>query len=752
MNICFYCRYEKGKKRFHVTVDNHDFDTDKEITLNCIPMNNWFEKAIDEDVEWEGLIVELEKFTNVTYKEYRIDVKGDEEEKSHLFKMLNDLGYSFMCSTENKEQGGLDQKVSINKQLENANKLYEEKKYDDAFSVYQRIQENSVEAKYMVAELYYFGYLTEEHSPSEALNIYMKCADLGFVPAYAKIARYFYQNAENSERENSYNWALKGHDNNDTLGTLYLARCNYYGLGCKEDKKESERLYKICVDSEERPTSYYELGMLYYNDERYDEAFKLFCLGAEKVNCSDCKLHMAICYEDGVGTETDEYKAASILISLSDESVEAKRQLARYYYDGIGVEINQKKSFELIEEVYEKDPDEINTIAYARVLANKGDLNKAESILKYSVESKFSGAKELLGKLFIQQKKYREALAVLKSAINDKTENEASVLKRIGDCFSDEDCGFYDTEEAFTYYKRAADLGNEDAMVIMFAKYRESGDEKKAQEYFDKAVEKGNSIAELALAETEYEKENYKKAKRIFKKYALQGNAEAQYKLALTYLKLNSIDDGIVWLKKAAVKGETDAYTTLAAIYSTDAYNKKDSTIAFDYLVKGSDAGNIECRRLLATKFLYDKDYIDENKGIELLKELIKEKDLDSKYALSMFYYAKYSRAICHNGFPSGATKPWQIVAWLGSVVAILFSRGVSLSVSGVLWVSMIADDIKYKKVTKRKRSELNDEDRKAIKELVGYFNDMKDDKRLNEESRKRVSMFLKAISEKFKE
>ena len=80
MNICFYCRYEKGKKRFHVTVDNHDFDTDKEITLNCIPMNNWFEKAIDEDVhikctgQSNGIILENLKYIDSCGKSSEIRI------------------------------------------------------------------------------------------------------------------------------------------------------------------------------------------------------------------------------------------------------------------------------------------------------------------------------------------------------------------------------------------------------------------------------------------------------------------------------------------------------------------------------------------------------------------------------------------------------------------------------------------------------------------------------------------------------
>ena len=122
---------------------------------------------------------------------------------------------------------------------------------------------------------------------------------------------------------------------------------------------------------------------------------------------------------------------------------------------------------------------------------------------------------------------------------------------------------------AATYFKRAAGLGNSEAIYALGTMY-EGGDGvrrdvRKAMQLYRTAAELGDADAQhnlAALLEKEGE-HNAVEAAHFYKLAAAQGLTEAEYNLAICYEEGTGVDVDLEeakrWYARAAEKGEPDS-------------------------------------------------------------------------------------------------------------------------------------------------------------------------------------------------
>jgi len=209
-----------------------------------------------------------------------------------------------------------------------------------------------------------------------------------------------------------------------------------------------------------------------------------------------------------------------------------------------------------------------------------------------------------------------------------------------------------DFEAARTYFKRAAELGNDASLAVIGTMARDGlgGDRDfiSAAQWFSVAAEKGNPFSQNALAEC-YENgwgidqdismallwyrssaelgyvpafrnlgrvfeegigvaENGRKAFDWYSRAAEKEDVESQYKVGLAFLKghgvVNSVEYGIEWLTKAADAGNAKAMRAIANHYYENGDPKRgDYELAAAWYKKAANGGDIVSQFNLGAMF-----------------------------------------------------------------------------------------------------------------------------------------------------
>lgn len=165
-------------------------------------------------------------------------------------------------------------------------------------------------------------------------------------------------------------------------------------------------------------------------------------------------------------------------------------------------------------------------------------------------------------------------------------------------------------DEAISWYQKAADKGNAEAMFQLGSLYYISNKIPEAKKWLQKAADKGSTGAnsflellknpipkndgteELNKSSVAYKAKNYTETINWLKKAIDKGNANAMFVLASMYLHGDGVEknepEGKKWLQKAAEKGNTLAKTTLEKFQLAQTTTSNDNGGA-DY-EKGFDA------------------------------------------------------------------------------------------------------------------------------------------------------------------
>lgn len=172
-------------------------------------------------------------------------------------------------------------------------------------------------------------------------------------------------------------------------------------------------------------------------------------------------------------------------------------------------------------------------------------------LARFSRGAKFSSSILLLSSVFVSSAlaaaNYDDAMLAFENqdyatALNIvlplAQQNDVDAMTLLGRVYDE---GFNKAKEAFSWFKKAAELGNAQAQVELAELYDAgegvSQDTEQAFIWYEKAAEQGHEEAQLALGLHYLEDlEDNATAIEYFEKAAEQGNATAQYRLGLLYL------------------------------------------------------------------------------------------------------------------------------------------------------------------------------------------------------------------------
>ncbi len=428
------------------------------------------------------------------------------------------------------------------------------------------------------------------------------------------------------------------------------------GLGTEQNYVKARKHY-LAADGNKYAE--FALGNIYKygngTDINYSEAFLHYKKSADQgMPFADYALGTA--YEKGQGTDEDTVKS----------------------------EQHYAKTLKGFHKVYEKSPDD--TIAYKIGLMyykGKGtdvDLKKAEEFLSLSAKANNSNAQYMLGKLYIEQKKFNEAIDVLTVAADNNNNDFAKFA--LGKLYLTDE--FRNFVLAEYYLTEAADKHNNQFAQYTLGKhyleyYKDHG---KAEEYFRKSAYQDNEFAQYALGKLYLTKEhwdlalagnyllkasdehnnqyaqyalgqlylknnkNYSKAEEYFRKSAHQDNEFAQYALGKLYLTKECWDLALAgnYLKKAADKhNNPNALYSLGTLYE----NLKNADKANEYYVKAFDTflekykqapDNSIAYRLGIMYFKGKGTDVDLEKAESYLLRAAKDDNEYAQYALGKLY------------------------------------------------------------------------------------------------------------------
>ena len=292
----------------------------------------------------------------------------------------------------------------------------------------------------------------------------------------------------------------------------------------------------------------------------------------------DAQFALGLCYMNGYGLKKDTEEAIKWFQKSADLGfAEAQCMLGKCYQEGIGV---SKMNLYAAEKWYKKAIESGNPEAQFRLglcyYEEKLDpQNNPQYALRIGAIS-YSTQNREIGKKMI-----------LKSAEGGFAEAQ----NKIGDFHYRN----YEYEEAFNWFRKAAEQGHIEAQLSVAKCYNE-----------------GKGVSQ-----------NPKEAVKWFKKVADQGDVKAQYVYAISLLNGSGIDknekEAIKWLKKAAEHDNIDAQRMLGDCYrdgrgvpqdhnaAKKYYPENDShledMVYFDNLLEKAEKGNVDAQYELANCF-----------------------------------------------------------------------------------------------------------------------------------------------------
>lgn len=197
---------------------------------------------------------------------------------------------------------------------------------------------------------------------SESLQSLYELAYEGVPMAMGKLAREFYDgvNVKRND-EKAFYWAKKGHELNDDVATLILARMYFYGESTQADPQKAIALLNSIKDRKLEVR--YILGKMYLDQAKNDPSY--FEKGlAEIRTAADDGLAQAqydLATSLRVGASADKSKevnksaifkqsAEYLAMAAAQGYTPAMRLLGLYFYNGVGVAKNTERGLKLLEE------------------------------------------------------------------------------------------------------------------------------------------------------------------------------------------------------------------------------------------------------------------------------------------------------------------------------------------------------------------------------------------------------------------
>ena len=243
--LCLRGEFEEAEKLTKEYVDKYFDNVEGYVALLRVHSKDFAEfegGQIEKDIK---IITKLSKggVDDEDYKEYikarenyfaDKKIKVEQAKKKEEAKRKADEEKKKLEEEKKKEEAILN-KQQDEKNLEKALDLYKNKKYKDAFALFQAIAEHdNPEALYYLGLMYHGGYACEGNT-KKAMEYYEKSAKAGYTPAMCSVAYFHhppYSFKEEDHKQTAY-WYQKAAELNDPRGqyeTGNMILHGYYGV------------------------------------------------------------------------------------------------------------------------------------------------------------------------------------------------------------------------------------------------------------------------------------------------------------------------------------------------------------------------------------------------------------------------------------------------------------------------------------------------------------------------------------------
>ena len=339
-------------------------------------------------------------------------------------------------SIQNQRGNQISYNNNDNLEMKKAEQLFLNYKLDEAFELFKKLAENgNGRAMYFLGEFYFQPYGKTKKDNKKAKEWRIKGKEAGDVLAALNVA---YSLPEDSDERNRicfelFKDILKLAETGDIFAQNELANLYLYGDGIEEDEEEGVKWLKRSADA------------------------------GHWISIMD----LADCYSDGIGVSQDKLKAIDLYKRVYElGSGEAANRIGVIYHN----QNNSEEAVKWYRKGFDKGYDWSGynlALSYSNGTGVPQDKQKALELYKevYDLENSASGSSaNAIGNVYYRQNDYEESIEWYNKGIE---KNSGWAYYNLADCYYDGNGVKKDKNKAYELYKKAAELGIEEATSII---------------------------------------------------------------------------------------------------------------------------------------------------------------------------------------------------------------------------------------------------------------------------------------------
>ncbi|GBB87039.1 hypothetical protein RclHR1_01350014 [Rhizophagus clarus] len=638
--------------------------------VNKIQAEYWYEKAANK-----GNIIAKNILKKNYNKKTRINIENDKLYKILRFKNLSQLGIyyvgkillkanyekSFYYFQKAAENGCKYAQFSLGRCYQLGIGVTKDAK--KSFELFKKsAKQEYIGAQFQLNYCYFFGFGTEINRV-KSFELVKMMAKKGDIDAIYLLSRHYalgfgvnvnekkaFEIIKKLAKNENQNTKYLSGDKEVTISLLFSQRlgrfkylnakiilgyCYAYGIGTEINHKKAYKLFNM-MGKNGNTLAQYHLGKIHLLKNEETKAFEFFKKSADN-GFPDSQFQIGICYDQGIGTETNKIKAIEIIKELAEKGYCCAQSYLGELYE-IGKDINK----DLKQAVYWYCEAVIESGCMAAKY-NLGECyqygNGVEKDESRAFEYYKSSADQ--GHFFAQfqlSECYYKGIGI---EVNKRKAFES--YKRtaemgcywgyimLSNCYQNREV--YEDERIFELYKEAVEKGYDLSKFNLTKYYKEVGKDEKETVYIYKEVieKKCRHIYNNPMCCFQNEKREYKiKSFELYKEAVIKGHDWAKCDLADCYQEGNGVEKderkAFELYKEAAEKGYRWACNKLVYCYQNGKGVEKNERKVFEIYKEAVKKGYDWAKCYIAECFQKGIGVKrDERKAFELYKEAAKD-------------------------------------------------------------------------------------------------------------------------------